>query len=95
MVAVNWPEWMLYRPPGTEESQFKAGRRNAVQDVVGQVLRAAMGISVAGPPEGVYWRGQGDISWRLDSTATRAGMSPDDIADHEAAAIAHASVACR
>lgn len=78
---------MLYRTPSSETEQFKKRGTNAIEDVVLEILGAIDGVVLAGHTDGVVWRGQADIAWRLESSASRRGMDAAEVRAHETAAI--------
>jgi len=89
-MGLIWPNWMTYEPdglkPGALENASLKTKRQAARDV----LTAVNGIALLGPDDGVVWRGQGDIDWRLESKAARLGMTPDELVEHETAMIKEA-----
>ena len=74
---------MTYRVPAMETDGFRARKPNAVRDGARQVLAAVVGIALLGPRDGVVWRGQADKSWRLESKASRLGLSADEVTARE------------
>ncbi len=74
---------MIYRIPASTTENFSKGWLNALRDGARQVLSAVSGIALLGPKEGVVWRGQANVDWRLESKASRHGLSASDVADRE------------
>lgn len=60
---------------------------NAQKDVCRFIINAIGGITVGGPKEGVRWRGQGSVGYRVESTATRKNIINNDLIMHERNAI--------
>lgn len=73
-----WNEDLIFDPVGRRLGLIKAR-----QDTCRAIINAIGGVSVLGPKQGVRWRGQADITWRLNSGATRAGLSGPDLEEHE------------
>lgn len=61
---------------------------NARRDTCRTIINAIGGASVLGPQTGVRWRGQGSMSWRVASGATRSGITGDALVEHERRMIA-------
>lgn len=80
---MKWPDWMIYCVPAIGTEGFQVGKLNSIRDAAKQILAAVGGIALLGPSDGVVWRGQADSSWRLESKASRLGMSSSEVADHE------------
>jgi hypothetical protein len=76
--ATRWDADLIFDPSAANLDQ-KRGQ----QDTCRAIINAIGGVSVLGPPGGVRWRGQADIEWRLDSGATRAGITGTDLEVHE------------
>lgn len=80
---MRWPEWMIYQVPAAATSGFGSRRPNSLRDGARQVLAAISGTALLGPKSGVVWRGHADLSWRLESKASREHLSPGEVAARE------------
>lgn len=78
-----WPEWMVYTPPSAVALGAAQGRGNVIRDVTREILSAISGLTLLGPKDGVVWRGQADVSWRLESRMGRLGMTPREMTAQE------------
>lgn len=87
---MDWPNWMVYRTDAASTVNFTNGGKNALRDCARQVIAAIGNIALLGPQEGVVWRGQADVEWRLESNATRKGFTSDEIGKREAAMLGEA-----
>lgn len=77
---------MTYHPKSIADVVAETNeRKKAVRQAARDVLSAVNGIALLGPENGVVWRGQADINWRLQSKAARQGMTASDITSHERA----------
>lgn len=70
-----WPRWLAFDPRPATSTQ--ALRANEKRDTARAIMNAIGGVTVIGPQTGVRWRGQADVSWRLDSLATRRSNAVD------------------
>lgn len=82
-----WPSWMTYHPDTVKNVNIAKPQKKHVLQAARDVLTAINGIALLGPSDGVVWRGQADISWRLESKAARQKMTPDEVAMHETSMI--------
>ncbi|PFG32385.1 FRG domain-containing protein [Sanguibacter antarcticus] len=87
-----WPDWMTYESTTIKKAGIPRARRKTKVQAARDVLTAINGIALIGPTGGVVWRGQADISWRLQSKAARAGMTPAEVVKHETAMINEARI---
>lgn len=81
---------MIYRPPSAADLGLTGGRGNVIRDVAREILSAISGLTLLGPKEGVVWRGQADVSWRLESRMGRLGLTADEMAKQERAMLREA-----
>jgi FRG domain. len=80
---MRWPEWMIYQIPAAASDGFRSRRPNALRDGARQVLAAITGTALLGPKTGVVWRGHADVSWRLESKASRERLGAAEVAERE------------
>ena len=87
-----WPDWMKYESADLKEAGNKSPTKKLTLQAARDVLTAINGIALLGPAGGVVWHGQADISWRLQSKAARAGMTPAEVSVHEMSMINEARI---
>ncbi|MBD7982294.1 FRG domain-containing protein [Oerskovia merdavium] len=82
--ATPWPAEMVF-----ESGSSVACRRGTkpgtklVQQAALEIVNAVNSISISGPEGGIVWRGQADVTWRVESKATRQKKNSAEIRDHE------------
>ena len=54
-----------------------------MQQAALEIVNAVNSISISGPEGGIVWRGQADVTWRVESKATRQKKNSAEIRDHE------------
>lgn len=89
-----WPKELIFDPILALRQQYKkesdgslesvdVSQSNAKRDVTRAIINAIGGITTVGPREGIRWRGQGSLTHRIESTATRRGLSDEILIKHE------------
>ncbi len=74
---------MLYEIDSTRDRKLLRRRKNLQRDSVREILGSVSGIVSNGPSDGVVWRGQGSVDWRLESVASRRGLIGDKLIEVE------------
>ncbi|UEJ81986.1 FRG domain-containing protein [Brachybacterium halotolerans subsp. kimchii] len=81
-----WPADLVFDPVSTlnvDPNEIDLSQKNAQLDTCRAIINAIGGVTVRGPRDGVRWRGQGSLSHRVESTATRRGIHGQELVNHE------------
>lgn len=82
--STPWPAQMVFESSESANcTSLNRPGKKIIQKAALEIVTAISNFSIVGPDDGIVWRGQADAMWRVESKATRQGMTSKQLREHE------------